>query len=806
MAATDRAERRLAAILAADIVGYSRLIERDEAGTLAAIKVLRREVIDPLIAEHRGRVVKFTGDGAIVEFTSVVDAAACAAAVQKTVAEWQAGVPPERLIVFRIGVNLGDVVVEGDGDLLGDGVNVAARLERLCEPGGVLVSGTIYDHLQGKLAGVPLEFAGERQVKNIERPVRTYRMVLGGARPPERPALPLPDKPSLAVLPFDNLSGEAEQGYFADGIVEDIITALSRTKWLFVIARNSSFTYRGRAVDVRQVGRELGVRYVLEGSVRKAGERVRITGQLIDALSGAHLWAEHFEGILADVFELQDRVAEGVAGAIEPTLRGAEIERARRKPTESLGAYDLYLRALPHLVTPTAESNREARRLLDQALALDPDYAVALGFKAWSHLHAYLHSWAGEGEAERIAGEQAARRVLTLGQDDPTALAMGGFVLSLLAHDHEAGLAALSRAVTLNPNSALAFGASALVHCFAGDYDTAIEHAKRSLRLSPFDPLSFRPLIALANAYLFTKRYEATARSRGHRGHACVSQGAGTNCPRRTTTPCRSPGALSRNCRPRDEILGKARFGKRLLDLSVIENKLAIRLGHSLLKPARYHGFVRDPEEMEDPTTFGDRIDAQALILDLHRRRGQHGQPLVQAFEVALPSPHIRNQSMWINLQGIKDRRKPAMAGAGRCAQIGRHTAFEHVGSHQQDDPIALYTQERQDFRKELGLCHHELEADCLALCIEGMNHRKIAEHRERPGPACQLPVFEEPLGAALRHPAHILSDAPHEEQFFESPDHGVRIKQRQKVGGTAAWHGEDAKTNRHLVTPLGVV
>jgi TolB-like protein len=330
-------------------------------------------------------------------------------------------------------------------------------------------------------------------------------------RPPERPALPLPDRPSLAVLPFENLSGDPEQGYFADGIVEDITTALARMRWLFVTARNSSFTYKGRAVDVKQVGRELGVRYVLEGSVRKAGERVRITGQLIDALSGAHIWAERFDGTLADVFELQDRVAEGVTGAIEPTLRGAEIERARRKPTGSLDAYDLYLRALPHLYTPTAQGNREALRLLERALALDPGYAVALGLKAWCHLRAHLHAWAGDDDAERTAGEHAARRALASGRDDPTALAMGGFVLSLLAHDHEAGLAALDRAVALNPNSALALSSSALVSCFAGDYGTAIEHGRRALRLSPFDPLIFRPLIAMAFADLFTGRFEAAA-------------------------------------------------------------------------------------------------------------------------------------------------------------------------------------------------------------------------------------------------------------------------------------------------------
>lgn len=506
-----RVERRLAAILAADVTGYSRLMEQDEPGTLGRLKVIRRELVDPLLAEHRGRLVKLIGDGALCEFASVVDSVACALAIQAGMAARESDVPAEQRIRLRIGINLGDVIVEPDGDLYGDGVNVAAHLEGLAEPGGVWISGTAYDHLWGKL-GCGLEHLGERALKNIERPVRVYRVVPSSlAGSPERPALPLLDKLSIAVLPFDNLSGDAEQGYFADGMVEDIITALSKVSGLFVIARNSSFAYRGKAVDVRQVGRELGVRYVLEGSVRKAGERVRITGQLVDVRNGTQIWAQRFDGTLADVFELQDRVADEVAGAIEPTLREAEIERARRKPTESLGAYDLYLRARLHLRNPTAEENREALRLLELALALDPDYAVAIGLKAWCHLNAYLRSWAGDDDAERTAGERAARRALALGQDDPAALASGGHVLSLLVHDHEAGLAALRRAVALSPNSALALGESALVHCFAGDYGTAIEHGQRALRLSPLDPLSSRPLIALAYAHLFTGRHEAAA-------------------------------------------------------------------------------------------------------------------------------------------------------------------------------------------------------------------------------------------------------------------------------------------------------
>ena len=315
-----RVERRLAAILAADVVGYSRLMERDEAGTLARLKAHRRELVAPLVAEHRGRVVKLMGDGALIEFASAVDAVECAVAVQENMAGREVGVPEAERLRFRIGINLGDVIVESE-DIYGDGVNVAARLEQLAQPGGIVISGTAFDHLRGEL-GRTFASLGEQHLKNIERPVRAYQMVVkgGGGEPSERPALPLPDKPSLAVLPFDNLSGDPEQGYFADGIVEDITTALSKVSALFVIARNSSFAYRGKAVDIRQVGRELGVRYVLEGSVRRAGERMRITGQLIDAQSGAHLWAERFDGTLADVFELQDRVAEGVAGAIEPAL------------------------------------------------------------------------------------------------------------------------------------------------------------------------------------------------------------------------------------------------------------------------------------------------------------------------------------------------------------------------------------------------------------------------------------------------------------------------------------------------------
>jgi adenylate cyclase len=334
--AEERVERRLPAILAADVAGWSRLMGADEEGTLAALKAIRREPGDPKIAEHRGRIVKTTGDGLLAEFPSVVDAVRFAVEVQREMAERNAAIAAEKRIEFRIGINLGDIIID-DADIYGDGVNVAARLEALAEPGSICVSRVVREEVRDKL-DIAFDDLGEQQVKNIARPVRVYRirpaLTPFGARAP----LPLPEKPSLAVLPFQNMSGDPEQDYFADGMVEEITTAISRLPWLFVIARNSSFTYKGKAVDVKQAARELGVRYVLEGSVRKSGNRVRITGQLIDTPSGAHIWADRFDGTLDDIFELQDRVASSVVGAIEPKLRQSEVERTSRKPRASLDA------------------------------------------------------------------------------------------------------------------------------------------------------------------------------------------------------------------------------------------------------------------------------------------------------------------------------------------------------------------------------------------------------------------------------------------------------------------------------------
>jgi len=362
-----RAERRLAAILAVDVAGYSRLMGRDEEGTLAALRAIRRELGDPKIKEHRGRIVKTTGDGLLVEFASVVDAVRCAVDVQREMAIRNANIPPERRIEFRMGINLGDIIVE-DGDIFGDGVNLAARLEGLAEPGGICVSARVRSDATGKV-DVVFDDLGDQQVKNIARPVHVFsiRLGSGAVSAPAPPPLALPGKPSIAVLPFQNMSGDAEQEYFADGMVEEIITALSRIRWLFVIARNSTFTYKGQAVDVKRVGRELGVRYVLEGSVRKGGNRVRITAQLIEAETGAHLWADRFDGSLADVFDLQDQVATGVAGVIEPTLQAAEIRRSSERPKSDLTAYDLYLRALSAITSGEKTGYIEALDLLGRA-------------------------------------------------------------------------------------------------------------------------------------------------------------------------------------------------------------------------------------------------------------------------------------------------------------------------------------------------------------------------------------------------------------------------------------------------------
>jgi adenylate cyclase len=511
--AEARIERRLAAILAADVAGYSRLMGADEVGTLAALKAHRREIVDPAIAAHNGRIVKTTGDGMLVEFASAVDAVTCAVAVQEKMAERTAK-GTERCIQFRVGINVGDIIIDRD-DIFGDGVNVAARVENECEPGGVCLSGNAFEQVRGK-TGFAFDDLGERSLKNIDRPVRLYAVRSAAfstetaAKAPaeaEKP-LALPDKPSIAVLPFQNMSGDAEQEYFADGIVEDIITALSRVHWLFVIARNSSFTYKGKPVDVKRVGRELGVRYVLEGSVRKAGNRVRITGQLVDATTGAHVWADHFDGALDDIFDLQDGVTASVAGTIEPRLQQAEIERAGRKPTESLDAYDYFLRGMASFHLFTKDGLLEARRLLQRATELDPNYASAYGMAAWCIHLSKTNAWLAEPEREIAEGVSLARRAVTVGKDDPTALWSGGHSLAYLAREIESGAAYIDRALVLNPNLAAAWSVSGWLRIYLGEPAKAIEHLERAGRLSPLDPIAYLGYAGRALAHLLAGRYD----------------------------------------------------------------------------------------------------------------------------------------------------------------------------------------------------------------------------------------------------------------------------------------------------------
>jgi len=499
--------RRLAAILAADVAGYSRLMGADEEGTLERLKALRRELVDPKIAERHGRIVKTTGDGLLVEFASVVDAVRCAVAVQQAMPERNTGVGAESRIEFRIGINLGDVIVEGD-DIYGDGVNIAARIEALADPGGVFVSNTVHDQVRDRLP-FTFEDLDEQQVKNIARPVRVYRVrdTDKSASAPAPTVLPLPDKPSIAVLPFANISGDPEQEYFADGMVEEIITALSRVRWLFVIARNSSFTYKGHAVGVNQIGRELGVRYVLEGSVRKAGNRVRITAQLVEAESGAQLWADRFEGSLEDVFQLQDDVAVSVAGVIEPALQAAEARRSAKRPTRDLTAYDLFLRAL---AVGSSRSKAGITRALDfseQAIGRDPHYGSALGYAASCRVVMDVNGWTEELGQNRRAAIGCAERALESAGDDPVTLVLAAHALAYFGENFDAVIGLVDRALAFNPSFARGWLMSARIRIWAGQLDLAIAHAGRAIRLSPRD----RPgdhLFLVGLAHFLSRRFE----------------------------------------------------------------------------------------------------------------------------------------------------------------------------------------------------------------------------------------------------------------------------------------------------------
>ena len=501
-------QRKLAAILAADVVGFSRMVGADEDRMLARLRTLRSDLIDPTIALHNGRVVKRMGDGVLVEFRSVVDAVRCAIEVQTAMIERNAGLPEDRQIIFRIGIHLGDVVEEADGDLMGDGVNIAARLEAIAAPGTICLSEDAYRQVKARL-DLAVHDMGAVTLKNIAEPIRVYALQVAVAAPVKATkAIGLTGKPSIAVLPFTNMSDDPEQEYFVDGMVEDIITALSRFNQLLVIARNSSFTYKGRAVDIRQVARELGVRFVLEGGVRKAGNRLRITGQLIDAATGAHLWAERYDGGLEDVFDLQDKITAQVVGAIVPTIRRAEIENARRKPAENLDAYDLFLRALPHASIIHPQDNLIALEYLNKAIALDPDYAPALGYAAMCLCQRLSRGWPTAFGDDRAKVETLARRALARAEGDAVALALGGFALVTLKIDYPVGLEACRRAVKQNPGSAFVIFLAGSAMMWADDLDNAALLMDRALVLGAMDPAYFTLLTASSLVHLFSGRPE----------------------------------------------------------------------------------------------------------------------------------------------------------------------------------------------------------------------------------------------------------------------------------------------------------
>lgn len=487
----DRVERRLAAVLAADVAGYSRLMGRDEEGTLVRLKAIRKALVDRTIAHHRGRIVKTTGDGMLVEFASAVDAVRCAIEVQRGMTGRDADGPPDARIEFRIGIHVGDIMLD-DNDIFGDGVNIAARLEGMAEPGSICISEDTHRQVRDRIDAA-FDDRGEIVLKNIARPVRVFALA-GTPRPAAKVVDPLPlalpDKPSIAVLPFQSMSGDPEQEYFADGMVEDVITELSRIRWLFVIARNSTFTYKGQAVDVKQVARELGVRYVLEGSVRKGGNRVRITAQLIDALSGSHIWAERYDRDLNDIFAVQDEITASVAGVIEPALVEAEQQRVLRKPPERLDAWEAYQRGLWHFYKYGPEENRTSQAFFRQAMALDPNfapghygYAFALQWEIW---HFSTRPFT---DAQGVPLEEA-RLAVALDDKDATAHA-------ILAHmrmwcgEWEAAIAEARTALALNPNSAFVISMLGCVLGFGGYREEALERLRQAMRASPNDPLTW---------------------------------------------------------------------------------------------------------------------------------------------------------------------------------------------------------------------------------------------------------------------------------------------------------------------------
>lgn len=503
----ERVTRRLAAILAADLVGYTRLMEADEQGTLARLKTLWRDVLQPRAGQHGGRIFKTIGDGVLIEFTSAVDAVRSALDIQRALPAHNAGLAGRQQLALRIGISLGDVMVEGD-DLYGNGVNLAVRMQALAAPGGICISGNVQEHL-GNALDIAFDDLGEQSVKNLDRPIRCYRVNDAAMHPatPSAAGPALPDGPSIAVLPFDNLSGAPEQDYFADGITEDILTALSRLRWLFVIARNSSFAYKGRGVDVRQVARELGVRYVLEGSVRAAGGRIRIVGQLIDAQTGKHLWAEKYDRDLNDVFAVQDEITNVVVATIEPHLYAEEGMRAAGKPPGSIDAWGLVVRAMGLINKVGRRQNDEAQALLRQAISVDPRYARAHALLGWAIWWASLCYWVPETREGYREAAGHAETGLACDPSDPWARMTFGLCLST-AGQHERALAELRMALDLNPSFALGRTAHGWGLLRAGHYDDAVSETGKAIRMSPLDSFAGIYTAIHGLALLGSRRFE----------------------------------------------------------------------------------------------------------------------------------------------------------------------------------------------------------------------------------------------------------------------------------------------------------
>jgi adenylate cyclase len=503
--AEERMERRLSAILAADIAGYSALMGADEARTVRDLKG-HQAVVLPMVGEFAGRIIDTAGDGILAEFPSVVNAVKCALAIQSRMAERNVAVEPERRMQFRVGINIGDVVYD-EARIYGDGINVAARLEGIAQAGGICISSKVYDEINGRI-DLACEDIGEQQLKNIARPVRAYHVSLDGIAPTASPAPALPEKPSIAVLPFQNMSGDPEQEYFADGMTEDLITDLSKVSGLFVIARNSTFTYKGKTVDVKRVGRELGVRHVLEGSVRKAGNRVRITAQLIDAGSSGHLWAERFDRELTDIFATQDEVVEKIVGALAVTLTRGEEQRLRRRGTANVAAYECWLRARELVTRGTRESVAQSRTMYRRAIEIDPNFAAPHAGLALAGISDYASDWARDPAQALDEAERWARRALELTDQDPVShLALGSVLL--WRRDHEGALAEFRRMIALDPNFAQGHTATGIALMYAGRAAEAIEPIAMAMRLDPH----FAPIVLhfLAQANFSLEQYETAA-------------------------------------------------------------------------------------------------------------------------------------------------------------------------------------------------------------------------------------------------------------------------------------------------------